>query len=81
MFMLFILIELHFLFQVIYNEFYRGVPRIWRGGGKNFFSDLEIWMCKVMRFARGVWGHGPPKKFFKWCNLVRFGVDFVFKKL
>ena len=27
-----------------------------------------------MRCARGVRGHAPPRKFLKWCNLVRFGV-------
>ena len=27
-------------------------------------------------FVRRVWGHSPPppENFFKWCNLVRFGV-------
>ena len=31
---------------------------------------------KAMRFARGVRGHVSPRNFFKWCNLVRFGVYF-----
>ena len=39
-----------------------------RGGGQEFFSDLEI--CMSLR------GHAPPRNFFKWCNLVRFGVYF-----
>ena len=65
----------------------RGVPRIWQGGGPRFFfSDLEILHVakrhhaygEAMRFARGVWEHAPgiapPRIFFKWYNLVRFGV-------
>ena len=48
---------------------YRGVPRIWEGGGARiFFSDLGI--CEAMRIARGVRGHAPPRKFFK---TVQFG--------
>ena len=45
------------------------------GGGKNFFSDLEICMSQseAMRIARGVRVHAPPRKFFK---IVRFGVYF-----
>ena len=65
----------------------RGVPRIWQGGGQEFFfSDLEICMSrlakrhaahvKAMRFGRGVRGHAPRENFLKWCNLVRFGVYF-----
>ena len=29
---------------------------------------------KAPCLSRGVRGHAPPRKFFKWCNLVRFGV-------
>ena len=29
-----------------------------------------------MRFARGFGGMPPRENFFKWCNLVRFGVYF-----
>ena len=43
-------------------------PGFGRGGPRMFFPDLE-----AMRFARGVRGHGPPRKFFK---MVRFGVYF-----
>ena len=54
----------------------RGIPMIWqRGGGKKYF--FPIWKfahVEVMRFARGVRGLAPPRTFFKWCNLVRFGV-------
>ena len=46
---------------------------IWDGGQAFFFSDLGISMS---RFARGVRGHVHPRIFFKWCNLVRFGVYF-----
>ena len=49
----------------------QGRPQDLTGGGQEiiFFSDLE-----AMRFARGVRGHAPPRIFFKWCSLVRFGV-------
>ena len=47
---------------------YRGVPRIWQGGGQEiFFSDLE-----AMRFARGVRGHASPRKFFKMVQFAAF---------
>ena len=52
---------------------YRGVPRIWEGGGaSNFFfrfGNLHV-ICEAMRIARGVRGHAPPRKFFK---TVQFG--------
>ena len=44
---------------------YRGVPRIWEGGGKNFFSDLGI--CMLL----GGSGACYPRNFLKRCNLVR----------
>ena len=43
------------------------------GGGKNiFFSDLGICMSRsdMLRIAKGVRGHAPPRKFFK---TVQFG--------
>ena len=55
------------------------------GGAKNFFSDLEICMSRgdMLRMAKpcallvGFGGMPPPREnFFKWCNLVRFGVYF-----
>ena len=54
---------------------YQGRPQdLAGGGGKNYFlSDLEICMSlhgEAMRFARGVRGHAPPRKFFK---MVQFG--------
>ena len=64
---------------------YRGVPRIWEGGGgKNFFSDLGICMSRsdMLRMAKpcallgGFGGMLPREKFLKRCNLVRFRVYF-----
>ena len=64
----------------------RGVPRIWQGGGGQefFFSDFEICMSQsdMLRMAKpyaligGFGGMLPREIFFKWCNLVRFGVYF-----
>ena len=58
----------------------RGVPRIWQGGGQEFFffSDLEICMSRsdMLRMAKpcallGGFGGMPPREnFLKWCNLV-----------
>ena len=52
-----------------------GVPRKWQGG-----NDWEISRHashgEAMRIARGVQGHAP-NNFFKWCNLVRFGVYWI----
>ena len=56
-----------------------GVPRIWQGGGQEFFfSDFEICMPRsdMLRMAKPcallgvVRGHAPPRKFFK---MVQFG--------
>ena len=58
---------------------YRGVPRIWEGGGQEFFffrfGNLHVAKRhaahgEAMRIARGVRGHAPPRKFFK---TVQFG--------
>ena len=51
-----------------YNFSYecRGFPKR-KGGDKIFFSDFGIF---VMRIARGVRGHAPPRNFFK---TVQFG--------
>ena len=59
-------------------------PRFGKGGAKNFFyrfgnlhaAKRHAAHSEAMRFARGVWGHAPPRNFLKWCNLVRFGVYF-----
>ena len=68
------------------SDHLRGVPRIWQGGGakKLFFSDLEICMSRsdMLRMVKpcallgGFGGMPLREKFFKWCNLVRFGVYF-----
>ena len=64
-----------------YNR--RGVPRIWQVGKPRFFSDLKSCMSHMLRMAkscallRGLGSMPPPREiFFKWCNLVRFGVYF-----
>ena len=58
----------------------RGVPRIWQGGGQEFFfirfGNLHVAKRhtahgEAMSFARGVRGHAPPRKFIK---MVQFGV-------
>ena len=67
----------------------RGVPRIWQGGGKNFFSDLKICLSRIdmLRMAKpcallGGFGGMPLRDIFlKWCNLVRFGVYFLYKRI
>ena len=54
------------------ESIFRGVPRIWQGGGKNFFcSDLEISMSQgdMLRMAKpcaliGGFGGMPPEKIF-----------------
>ena len=64
---------------------YATVARIWQGGGQeNFFfkfGNLHVAMRhdahgEAMHITRWVRGHAPPNFFFKWCNLVRFGVYF-----
>ena len=51
------------------------------GGGFKFFFGKSGGICMALRVmqrvakprvAKGVWGHGPSRKFLKWCNLVRF---------
>ena len=64
----------------------QGRPQDLAGGeAKNFFfSDLEICMSRsdMLRMAKpcallgGSGGMPPRENFFKWCNLVRFGVYF-----
>ena len=63
----------------------RGVPRIWEGGGQEFFfSDLGICMSRsdMLRMAKpcallgGFGGMLPRENFLKRCNLVRFRVYF-----
>ena len=71
--------------QLLVLYIFRGVPRIWQGGGPRiFFPDLEICMSRsdMLRMAKpcallGGFGGMPPREMFlKWCNLVRFGVYF-----
>ena len=65
--------------------YYRGVPRIWEGGGQEFiFSDLGICMSRsdMLRMAKpcallgGFGGMLSRENFLKRCNLVRFRVYF-----
>ena len=71
-------------FALMYNVPYAGIyssgasPGFGREGGQEFFFQIWKFACRfAMRFARGVRGHAPPLEiFFKWCNLVRFGVYF-----
>ena len=50
------------------------------GGGDNTGEKYTFRLRDVLRalraaLARGVQGHAPPREiFFKWCNLVCFGV-------
>ena len=59
------------------------IPRIWEGGGQEFFFRFGICVSRSdmlrmvpMRIARGVRGHVPQRKFLKRGNLVRFRVNF-----
>ena len=62
----------------------RGVPRIWEGGGQEFFFRFgNLHVAKrhaahgeAMRIARGFGGMLPREIFLKRCNLVRFRVYF-----
>ena len=59
-------------------------PGFGRGGAIIFFLDLGICMSRsgMLRMAKpcallgGFGGMLPREIFFKWCNLVRFGVYF-----
>ena len=58
-----------------------------KGGGATIFFFWGGGACEAWRshaFARGVRGHASLKKFFEWCNLVRFRAYFhrffTFKK-
>ena len=83
--MLFIYLCTTFIKRIIHNLIcsdVSGVSRIlFRGGGVQNFSGkvgvfalreapCSAWLSHA--FARGVRGHAPPRKFKKWCNLVRF---------
>ena len=47
-------------------------PGFGRGGGPRIF--FQIW--KPCALLGGFGGMPPRENFFKWCNLVRFGVYF-----
>ena len=48
-------------------------PGFGRGGAKNFFFQIWKFACRLIG---GFGGMLPREIFFKWCNLVRFGVYF-----
>ena len=59
----------------------RGVCRISQGGGPTLrFLGFWIYMprsgmsraAKLRAFARGVWGHAPPRKFLKMVQFRAF---------
>ena len=62
----------------------QGRPQVLAGGGPRFFFQIWKYACRIatcahgeaMSFARGFGGMLPREFFFKWCNLVRFGVYF-----
>ena len=65
------------------NVSYQGRPQDLRGGGgkKYFFRIGTLHVAQrhaahgeAMRFGRGIRGYALRENFFKWCNLVRFGV-------
>ena len=59
---------------------HRGVARIWQGGGARIifldFVNNMLLMALPCALLGGFGGMSPPLPifFFKWCNLVRFGV-------
>ena len=44
------------------------------GGGDNIGEKYIPLAGCIARLSRGVRGHAPREKYFKWSNLVRFGV-------
>ena len=56
------------IMTVITNGRMQELPR-----GPNFFL---IWSKCKPQILLGVQGHAPPKKKFKWCNLVGFRLHF-----
>ena len=57
---------------------YRGVPRNWDRGAKNYFFRFgNLHVAKRLAFLGGGSGACPPREFFfKLCNLVHFGAYF-----
>ena len=66
----------HFTHSINIINIYKGVnPCSNMGGiilGRNIHPACGMY-CAA-RLSRGVRGHAPTRKFFKWFNLVRFGV-------
>ena len=67
---------LHDMFEIKVMP-YRGVPRIWEGGGGQEFF-FQIWeFAKPCALLGGFGGMLPREIFLKRCNLVRFRVYFA----
>ena len=49
---------------------YTGASPGFGRGGQEFVAKRHVAHGEAMRFARGVRGHAPPRKFFK---MVQFG--------
>ena len=64
------------IYLYIYPQ--QGRKSMFKHGGDNigekYTSRLRNVLRKAPRLFRGVRGHAPREFFFKWCNLVRFGV-------
>ena len=78
-----VVLPCYMLVYIVYsfNVLFRGVPRIWQGGGgkKCFFQNWkfacrEATCCSLCALLGGVGGMILRENFFKWSNLVRFGV-------
>ena len=62
-----------------YLGFYFGGGEGW-GGVQNILEKwgyLHLHGYVLYCMLGGVRGYAPPRKFKKWCTLVRFGEDFV----
>ena len=69
------------ILQIIFNCIVscRGVPRIWEGGGQEFFfrfGNLHVAKRHACALLGGFGGMVPRENFLKRCNLVRFRVYF-----
>ena len=56
--------------QIFKTHINQGRMQDFSGGGPNF--KISVISDILRAFARGVWGHAPPKNFYKWCNFVCF---------
>ena len=68
--------QLYCCIQVKLFRQFRGVPRIWEGGGQEFFFQIWKFACSPCALLGGFGGMLPRENFFKRCNLVRLRVYF-----